>query len=186
MKVSSLGGVAAKLLDPEKDNEQDFHEPSLLPGANGVLFVIHRSHAAGGDSGTLAIYRNGVKKVILRPEKEDLGGPVWFPSGHIIYRRDRTGDGLGALPFSLTMLEAGSRTWLRRWRKARAWRPTGRSSTCSEARRIPAPSSSWWTGRASSSGRSTSPGRISRTRPSPPMGTGWLWAVFPEVGPLGL
>ncbi|MCH6547224.1 MAG: PD40 domain-containing protein, partial [Gemmatimonadetes bacterium] len=41
-EVSDRGGTASLLLGPEPEIEQDLHDPQLLPGGRGILFVVHR------------------------------------------------------------------------------------------------------------------------------------------------
>ncbi len=99
--VSAQGGDLAVLLPAKKGIEQDFHEPGLLPDGRGVLFVIDRG---GGLSDTIALLSQGSSREILRLNGETLSTPVYSPTGHILYHRERNNPGIWALPFSLEKL----------------------------------------------------------------------------------
>jgi serine/threonine protein kinase len=100
--VSAKGGKPEAILAPLKDVETDLHEPHILPGNRGILFV---PHLTGQGPESLAVWSNGKRKHIFRGEGARIGWPVYAPSGHILFRREGDHPGLWAIPFSLSKLE---------------------------------------------------------------------------------
>ncbi len=101
MEVPARGGDPRTLLLPDTTAEGDLHQPSVLPGGRGVLYVVHRKQ--GGD--TIELLSRGKRTVVLRLEGQTLESPVWSPTGHIVFRRSPQNSGVWALPFSLGRLE---------------------------------------------------------------------------------
>jgi tRNA A-37 threonylcarbamoyl transferase component Bud32/dipeptidyl aminopeptidase/acylaminoacyl peptidase len=102
LEVSSRGGDFKTLLEIDPDTEGDLHEPSVLPGGKGVLYVIHR---LDGDPDTLALLSGGESRVLLKIDGQNLWHPTYSSTGHILYRREPNNAGIWALPFSLDSLE---------------------------------------------------------------------------------
>jgi len=102
-EVPVTGGTPRSILAPVLADETDFHEPSVLPGGRGIVYVVHRS-PEGLD--TLEVLAGGVRKVIYRETGAALAQPVYSPTGHILYDRGDVNAGVWALPFSLDRLEA--------------------------------------------------------------------------------
>ncbi len=108
-RVSDQGGDARPLLalDPEADG--DFHQPHQLPGGRGLLFVVHRKT---GVSDTVALLAESERKVLLQLEGQRIWEPIYSRTGHILYRREPTNEGIWALPFSLSDLEVTGEPFL--------------------------------------------------------------------------
>ena len=99
--VSSQGGISAELLAPGPD-ESDFHDTSVLPDGRGALFVVHRGPDA---TDTIAVFDGTDRKNIFQIDGGEVRDPAYSPTGHILYWRWGSNDGLWALPFSLSRLE---------------------------------------------------------------------------------
>jgi serine/threonine-protein kinase len=100
--VSAQGGDPVSLLDTNPDAEGDFHEPALLPGGRGVLFVTHRKDGAPD---TIELLAEGERSVLFQLDGQRLWHPTYSSTGHIVYRRTGANAGVWALPFSLSRLE---------------------------------------------------------------------------------
>jgi serine/threonine-protein kinase len=101
--VPDGGGEARTLLAPDSTLEEtDHHQPSVLPGDRGILFVSHR---AGGVPDRICVLRDGRRKVLLELRGQHLGSPVYSPTGHVLFDRMSEPVGVWALPFSLSRLE---------------------------------------------------------------------------------
>ncbi len=101
MEISSRGGEPRALLDPVEMEEGDLHEPSLLPDGRSVIYVSHRLATAPD---TIRILDEDGPRDVLQIPNERLGHPVYSATGHILYRRTGTRNGLWAVPFSLAAL----------------------------------------------------------------------------------
>ncbi len=109
LQVSARGGDPRSLLDVDAATEQDLHQPHVLPGNRGVIFVAHRK---GKTTDTIALFSSGKKKVLLQLEGQSLWNPVYSRTGHILFRRQPTNAGIWALPFSLSKLEVTGEPFL--------------------------------------------------------------------------
>jgi Tol biopolymer transport system component len=78
-----------------QDGDVDLHEPALLPGEDGYVLVVHG--AEGPD--TLAALRGGTRKEILRLPKEQLLFPQYSATGHLVFSRVGSSQGVWAVPF---------------------------------------------------------------------------------------
>jgi serine/threonine-protein kinase len=101
-QVSAQGGDPTSFLDLNPETDGDFHEPELLPGGRGVLFVTHRKN---GTADTIELSAGGERKVLVQIDGQRLWHPVYAASGHVIYRRAGANGGIWAVPFSLSKLE---------------------------------------------------------------------------------
>jgi len=106
--VPARGGDPKVVLQPDDDQEDDFHELEFLPDGN-MLFVIHRA-AVGPD--TLAVLDQGSSRYLFSLDSGRLANPVYSPTGHILYRRSQAKSGLWAVPFSLDSLETTGEPFL--------------------------------------------------------------------------
>jgi Tol biopolymer transport system component len=111
LEVSARGGEPRELIAPD-ENESDLHEPHILPGGRGVLFVGHPESS----SPTMLVMHDGEERKLLFHSERDrrIWSPVYDESGHILFRRggDDITDGLWALPFSLASLEVEGEPFL--------------------------------------------------------------------------
>ncbi len=101
-EVAAQGGEPRSYLAIETETEQDFHDPSALPGGRGVLFVTHRRRT---DADTITAATASGRKTLLQLDSERLANPIYSASGHVLYHRRTKLPGIWALPFSLETLE---------------------------------------------------------------------------------
>jgi Tol biopolymer transport system component len=108
VEVPALGGDPVEFLKKEAD-EIDLHEPGMLPGGRGFVFVSHNREK--GPS-SLVVYAGGQRKTLLTLEGQRISTPKYSPTGHILFQRRPTNAGIWALPFSLSSLEATGEPFL--------------------------------------------------------------------------
>jgi len=108
MQVPAQGGDPTPLLNVGAD-EDDFHDISILPDSRGVLFAVHRA-VQGAD--TLALFDGKSRKNLLQLDNQIIAHPVYSRTGHILFQRRRTNQGIWALPFSLSRLEVTGEPFL--------------------------------------------------------------------------
>ena len=99
---------AKVILQSNKETEQHFHEAYRLPDGRGLLLILHRDE--GYD--TIAIWAGGERRNLLTLLGSDLEGPTYSPTGHLLFTRSKSNEGLWALPFSLSSLEATGEPFL--------------------------------------------------------------------------
>ncbi len=104
LQIPARGGDAKPLLETDQVTEFDLHDPAVLPGKRGYLYLPH--HHEGNSPDTIVVLADGRKHEVLRLAGQTLRRPVWSPTGHILFRRDSTNPGLWALPFALDRLQA--------------------------------------------------------------------------------
>ena len=102
LAVSDEGGEMRTLHAQDSAIESDFHRPSLLPDGDSLLFAVDRLE---GGSNTIGVLSRGERKDVLTLDGEVVEGPVYSPTGHILYTRETTAPGIWAVPFSLTRME---------------------------------------------------------------------------------
>jgi serine/threonine protein kinase len=100
--VSEKGGDPKVYLDIEEGKVSDFHEPGILPDGRGLVTVVHR-RPEGAD--TIDLVVGGQRRTLLQLPETWLGYPSYAPTGHLLYERTRSNDGIWAVPFSLETLE---------------------------------------------------------------------------------
>jgi Tol biopolymer transport system component/tRNA A-37 threonylcarbamoyl transferase component Bud32 len=96
--VPADGGELAELLPVDTNSTLDFHRPSLLPDGQSMFVVLDRP-AKGGD--TIAVVTGAQVRVVHEMPGEFLDSPVYSPTGHLVYHRERASSGVWAVPFSL-------------------------------------------------------------------------------------
>ncbi|HXV14052.1 MAG TPA: protein kinase [Candidatus Krumholzibacteria bacterium] len=101
-EVSSSGGDAREIIPVDVSVEQDIHQPAMLPGGKGILYIQHRQQS-GPD--TIQLFANGTRKTLLTLTGQNLWSVEYAPSGHILFVRIPDNAGLWAAPFSLQSLE---------------------------------------------------------------------------------
>ena len=86
-EVPSIGGESELILGLD-DGEDSYHDLSPLPGGRGVLFTIRPED---GKADKIATWdRAGGKQILIEhPGDNELATPVYSPSGHVVYERDR-------------------------------------------------------------------------------------------------
>ena len=108
LEVPALGGDPVEIV-PRLPGETDIHEPSVLPGGRGFLFV---SHLQEGGPRDLVVFAEGKRKTLLSLPNQRIWFPRYSTTGHILFRRTPTNAGVWALPFSLSSLEATGEPFL--------------------------------------------------------------------------
>jgi eukaryotic-like serine/threonine-protein kinase len=98
--VSAIGGSTFRQLLAPPPGVRDFHSPSALPDA-AFAAVVDRL-AEGPDR--IAVIKDGRVHEVFRAPGERLEGPVYSPSGHLLYERQRGNRGLWFVNFSLESL----------------------------------------------------------------------------------
>ncbi len=101
-EVSSRGGDARTVLEPDPKEVQDIHHLYPLPGGRGILYVAHRM---AGTFDNIRVHARGASNTLLQIDNHEIRTPVYSPTGHILYRRLGGNSGLWAVPFSLKRLE---------------------------------------------------------------------------------
>lgn len=109
LEVAERGGDPRRVLPVEGSVEGDFHDPFVLPGGRGVLFVPHRNR---DPFATIEIWDGQERRTLLEMPEQSLGTPVYAPSGHILFARSPTNPGIWAVPFSLDRLEVTGEPFL--------------------------------------------------------------------------
>jgi len=108
IQVAAQGGDPTPLLNYGA-YEADFHDASVLPEGRGVLFAVHRS-IQGVD--TIALFDGKSRKNLLQLDGQRIGHPVYSRTGHILFERRFSNQGIWALPFSLSRLEVTGEPFL--------------------------------------------------------------------------
>ena len=108
MRVPAAGGDPVQHLATDAAGELHFHFAHALPGARGLLYVVHRE--SGPD--TLEVFAGGNRKVLLHAPGQTIHDPVYSPTGHILFARTPVNEGVWALPFSLERLDATGTAYL--------------------------------------------------------------------------
>lgn len=108
LRVGAAGGDAVTHLAFDPKAELHFHGVQPLPGGRGLVYVVHRE--AGAD--TLELFANGRRTVLLQAQGQVVHDPVYSTTGHILFSRTPTNDGLWALPFALDRLEVTGEAFL--------------------------------------------------------------------------
>jgi Tol biopolymer transport system component len=101
LSVPDQGGDPVEIAKvPE--GELDYHDCARLPETKGWIVVVH-----GADGyGTLAVIDSkGKRHDLITLDGQSIADPVFSRSGHILYRRSGSVEGIWALPFSLAKLE---------------------------------------------------------------------------------
>ncbi|HEX5133216.1 MAG TPA: protein kinase [Candidatus Krumholzibacteria bacterium] len=108
LEVPALGGDPVEIL-PRNEGETDLHEPDVLPGGRGYLFV---PHADSGGPNSIAVFANGKRKTLLTLKDHRIWTPRYSSTGHILFRRTPINSGVWAVPFSLSTLEVTGEPFL--------------------------------------------------------------------------
>ena len=107
--VSDQGGDPREFFALDAEKAGDYHEPSLLPGDKGIIYVVHRKD---GSPDTIALLADGETKTLVQVEGQRLWYPKYSKSGYIVYRRSGSNKGVWAVPFSLSKLDVTGEPFL--------------------------------------------------------------------------
>jgi len=108
LRLSSQAGEVVLHHEPQ-EGEVDFHEMCALPDGRGWVFVVHDMNSFG-NLGLLT--SDGQRKSVLSFPDDALRHPVWSPSGHLLFHREKVAEGIWAVPFSLDKLEVTGEAFL--------------------------------------------------------------------------
>jgi Tol biopolymer transport system component len=108
MRVGAAGGDAVTHVPFDPKTEQHFHSVQPLPDGRGLIYVVHR--LAGPD--TLELFAGGRRTVLLQVPGQSVHDPVYSGTGHILFNRTPTNEGLWALPFSVNRLQVAGEPFL--------------------------------------------------------------------------
>ena len=106
MVVAQDGGEMTTLATLQK-GDVDFHDVGRLPDG-GYLMVVHRTE--GPDN--ITVFRGGTRKEIARFPGETLLFPHYSRTGHIVFGRRGKSDGVWAIAFDASRLEATGEPFL--------------------------------------------------------------------------
>jgi hypothetical protein len=101
MRVPAAGGDPVQHLAADGAGELHFHFAHALPGARGLLYVVHRE--SGPD--TLEVFAGGSRWVLLHALGQTIHDPVYAPTG-TYFCPAPVNEGVWALPFSLERPDA--------------------------------------------------------------------------------
>ena len=96
-RVSSGGGDPELFLEYGLDDGR-FRDPHLLPDGKGILFVQR-------DRGKIELFDGRRRQVVLEREGALLTDPIYSMTGHLIFSRGSSNEGIWAVPFSLSELK---------------------------------------------------------------------------------
>jgi len=105
-EVSERGGELRERFILEA-GEDHFHNLAVLPGDRGVLITVHR-----GTAKIVYLLADDTLTPLVTVESNYLPTPVYAMSGHVLYFRGATNNGIWALPFSAETLEVGGEPFL--------------------------------------------------------------------------
>lgn len=108
-QVSERGGDPRRVLPLNRSAEGDLHDPFVLPGGRGVLFVPHK---VGDAFSSIELWAEGGRKTIVELEGQTLRTPVYSATGHVLFHRMPANPGIWAVPFSLDRLEVTGEPFL--------------------------------------------------------------------------
>ena len=100
-EAKAVGGDAHEIL-PVDSTSSDYHDPLALPGTEAVAFIRHR---ISGGPDRIALFDGKDSRDLFEAKESALWRLSWSPSGHILFYRVGTGEGMWALPFSLKSLQ---------------------------------------------------------------------------------
>jgi Tol biopolymer transport system component len=99
LEIASEGGNAKALLETDPAKDQDFHNPSALPGGRGILFVAHPTGNLEDFRLELYIASDRTRRMLY--QGRGVARPAYSPTGHVLFE---SRGGVWKLPFSLSSL----------------------------------------------------------------------------------
>jgi len=108
IRIPDRGGAVETLVEP-KETEIHFHGGAALPGGRGYLIV---PHVRDGEAQVLTLLTaDGVRRDLFEAD-EEMNGPAYSPTGHILFTLGLPPKGIWALPFSLDDLSVTGEPFL--------------------------------------------------------------------------
>jgi Tol biopolymer transport system component len=108
MRVGAAGSDTVTHVPFDAKTEMHFHSVQPLPEGRGLIYVVHRQ--AGPD--TLELFAGGRRTVLLQVPGQSIHDPVYSVTGHILFGRTPTNEGLWALPFAVDRLQVAGEPFL--------------------------------------------------------------------------
>jgi len=103
MRVSARGGDVETVRELSSEEAVDLHGVDHLPGGRGWVVAVHGAE----QQMDLEVWTRDERKRVLHVAAEaQLWSPRWADPGYLLYERSRSNQGIWALPFSLSDLEA--------------------------------------------------------------------------------
>jgi Tol biopolymer transport system component len=100
--VSERGGDPVLIMEPDEETDDDLHEADVLPDGVSLVFI---SHEKNGDPDRIELLTQGERRLLLQIENADLEEIIYSPSGHLLYERNASNEGIWAVPFSVEKME---------------------------------------------------------------------------------
>ncbi len=117
MQVSARAGEPSVLLADDKDVLVDYHDPTVIPGTNTVIYIEHRAD----NSMVLGTY-DGDRRVEIAAFNDDwASSPCYSPTGHILFNKGQMRRGIWAIAFDAERMEASGEPFLI---DAGGWQPS--------------------------------------------------------------
>ena len=107
--VSERGGDPELILEPDEEKDDDFHEADVLPDGGSLVFI---SHQKDGEPNRIELLTQGERRLLLQIENADLEEIIYSPSGHLLYERNASNEGIWAVPFSVEKMELNGEPFL--------------------------------------------------------------------------
>ena len=99
-EVSDQGGDRQLILKPNRQaGETRLDWPHYLPETRGLVFTVRHT----GDD-YIDKYADGERTTLIKQDGASFGAATYSNSGHLVYRRDLSNEGLWAVSFSLSKL----------------------------------------------------------------------------------
>jgi len=100
--VSDRGGDPVLILEPDSEKDDDLHEAEVLPDGETIVFI---SHPAKSEPNRIELLVNGERRILLEIPNADLEEIIYSSTGHLLYERNASNEGIWAVPFSVDTLE---------------------------------------------------------------------------------
>jgi serine/threonine-protein kinase len=107
-EVAARGGKPAPHLMVNDETEVDFHSPTVIPGADVVLFIEHRRNGAYA----LAAYDGEQRVVLTDSDDQVIDSPTYCPSGNVLFVRGFGPRSLWAIGFDPRKMRVTSEPFL--------------------------------------------------------------------------
>lgn len=102
-EVPARGGDPHAVLATDERREVDFHELCPVPGGKALLFVRHEKI---GEQQHIELLADGRRTIVLQAhDNARYDNPRIAPTGHLVYERLDSNQGIWAVPFSLRTLK---------------------------------------------------------------------------------
>ncbi len=116
-RVSARGGAATVVLPVDKKVLVDYHDVTIVPGTNTVLYIEHRR-----DMSMVVMAMAGDRRAeVAAMDESYLSHPAYAPSGHVLFTRNGSDRSVWAVAFDPDRLEVSGDPFLV---EAGCWQPS--------------------------------------------------------------